>query len=62
MHQPHRPAAVVQLTLDKGDEYLLNAAHCASPEELQHALRQWGGSHDPKQAKDPRGIRRWPAA
>ena len=62
MHEPHRPSAVVQMTLDKGDEYILNAVHCAGPEELKLALTQWGGSYDPEQAQDPRGMRRWPAA
>ena len=62
MQQPHRPSAVIQLTLDKGDEYIMKAVHCAGPEELRRALTQWGDSYDPEQAKDPRGIRRWPAA
>ncbi len=55
----HNPGAIVIATLDKGDEYLLNAVAAPTQEEFTSTLASWAGFHDPAEAKDPKGIRNW---
>ena len=38
----HTPGAIVIATLDKGDEYLLNAVSKPTLEEFQETLARWG--------------------
>ena len=54
----HNPGAIVIATLDKGDEYLLNAV--AAPTRRSSPV-PWpaGPGPTPAEAKDPKGIRNW---
>ena len=56
----HNPAAVVITTIDKGDEYLLNAVSAPTEEEFNATLARWAGSHDPAETAGPEGISHWP--
>ena len=56
----NNPAAVVITTLDKGDEYLLNAVSAPTGEEFTATLARWAGCHDPEEAAAPLGISNWP--
>ena len=56
----HNPGAIVITTLDKGDEYLLNAVSAPTEEEFTATLALWAGSHVPAETAGPEGISHWP--